>query len=169
MKRVLITGSGGAGKSTLAKALSVKINVPVIHLDYYYHQTDKDYVNNKEAWIEKVYSLLDGDSWIIEGNYSSSYEKRFALADTFIFLDVSTAQSLWSIIKRRYVYRKTKRPEMPDDWQDKLNWEFVRYVLRFKKDSRQKLVNEIEKYTHQNLAVHIFKSRRQANKWLVKL
>jgi adenylate kinase family enzyme len=32
MKHILITGSGGASKSTLARALSAKIDVPVIHL-----------------------------------------------------------------------------------------------------------------------------------------
>ncbi len=169
MKRVLITGTGGAGKSTLAKALSKKIDVPVIHLDYYFHQTDTDYVNNKDAWIKKVHSLLHQDTWIIEGNYSSTYEKRFALADTFIFLDITTAQALWSIVKRRYKYRKTKRPEMPEDWQDKLNWEFVRYVYRFKKDSRKKLVSEIEKYRHDDLDVQVFKTRKQAYKWLKSL
>lgn len=167
--RVLITGSGGAGKSTFAKALSDKTNIPIIHLDYYYHQKDTNYANNKPAWVEKVYSMLDQKSWIMEGNYSSSYEKRFARADTFIFLDVSTAQALWSILKRRYQYRNSKRPEMPEDWKETLNWEFVRYVFRFKKDSRQKLLNEIEQFRHDNLEVHIFNTRKQAYKWLEKL
>lgn len=169
MKHVLITGSGGAGKSTFAKALSKKINVPVIHLDYYFHQTDKDYVNHKEAWIEKVHSMLDQDEWIIEGNYSSTYEKRFALADTFLFLDVSILESLWSIVKRRYMYRNKKRPEMPEDWNEKLNIEFVRYVYRFKKDSRQKLLNEIAQNKHPDLDIHIFKKRKQAYQWLENL
>jgi adenylate kinase family enzyme len=166
MKHILITGSGGAGKSTLARALSEKIDVPVIHLDYYYHQTDKDYVNNKQVWIEKVHSLLDQKSWIIEGNYSSTYEKRFALADTFIFLDIPVYVTMWSIVKRRYVYRNKSRPEMPEDWQEKLNWEFLRYVYRFNKDSRQKLVDEMEKFKHKNLEIHTFTSRKKAYKWL---
>ena len=169
MRRILNTGSGGAGKTTFANKLSEKTSIPVIHLDFHYHQKNKDYANNKEAWIEKVYSMLDKDSWIIEGNYSSSYEKRFAKADTFIFLDISTAQTLWSVIKRRYRYRNVRRPEMPEDWEEKLSWEFIRYIYRFKKDSRQKLLNEIEQYRHDGLSVHIFKSRKAAYTWLKTL
>jgi adenylate kinase family enzyme len=166
MKKVLITGSGGAGKSTFSRELSKKTGLPVIHLDYYYHQTKEDYPNNKDKWIKKVHELAEASEWIMEGNYSSSYEKRFALADTFVFLDIPTFITFWSVIKRRITYSPSKRPEMPTDWQEKINFEFLKYVLRFKKYSRKKLLSEIEKYKHKNLEVHIFTSRKQAYKWL---
>lgn len=169
MKKVLVTGSGGAGKSTFSRALSSKTGLPVIHLDSYYHQTAEDYSNNKEKWIKKVHDLADSDEWIMEGNYSSTYKKRFALADTLIFLDIPTFVTFWSIIKRRVTYSPEKRPEMPDDWQEKLNLEFIIYVLKFKKKSRQKLINEIKAYGHKELDVKIFKSRKAAYNWLKSL
>jgi adenylate kinase family enzyme len=33
MKRILIIGCGGAGKSTLARQLGDKLGLPVVHLD----------------------------------------------------------------------------------------------------------------------------------------
>jgi adenylate kinase family enzyme len=169
MKRVLVTGSGGAGKTTFSNALSELTGLPVIHLDYYFHQSAEKYTNYPDIWIKKVNELLHQDNWIMEGNYSSTYEKRFALADTFIFLDIPTRVTMWSVIKRLFKYRNKKRPEMPESWEEKFNFEFIKYVLFFNWKSRPKLVNEIERYRHEKLDVNVFKSRKEAYKWLKKL
>lgn len=166
MKRITIIGCPGAGKSTFARELAKKTNLPLHHLDFYYHQKEQDYENNKQAWLDKMKEITSGTSWIIEGNYGSSYEYRIPKSDTLIFMDIPSWLSTWSVVKRRVQYRNKKREEMPDDWKEKINPVFFKYVILFRIKSRKDVINGIEKYKHNNLDVIHFKSRKAAYKWL---
>ncbi len=169
MQRISIVGCPGAGKTTFAKALAKKTSLPLHHLDYYYLQQDKDYEHNKQAWADVVKGLTVGKSWIIEGNYGSSYPYRIPKSDTVIFMDMPSLQSTWSVLKRRVQYRNKKRSEMPDDWTEKINMEFLKYVVLFRIKSRKDVVNGINTYRHKDLTVLQFTSRRAAYRWLAQL
>ncbi|NBU34273.1 AAA family ATPase [bacterium] len=169
MKKVSIIGCPGAGKSTFARALSNKTSIPIEHLDFYNHQKEHDYENDKVSWIDKIGELTSNDSWIIEGNYGSTYEQRFTKSDTLIFMDISSWLSIWSVIKRRIQYRNKKREEMPDDWIEKIDPVFFKYVVLFRLKSRKDVVDGINKYRHNNLNVITFKTRKAAYKWLDEL
>lgn len=166
MKRVSIVGSPGAGKSTFSRALSEKTNIPLIHLDFHYHQKEYDYENNNQAWLDKLAELTSGSSWIIEGNYGSSYEQRIPKTDTLIFMDVPAWLSIWSVLKRRFQYRNKKRVEMPDDWVEKIDPIFFKFVVLFRIRSRKDVLAGIEKYKHKDLEVITFKTRKAAYRWL---
>lgn len=166
MKRVTIVGSPGAGKSTFARKLAQKTNTPLIHLDYHYHQKEFNYENNKQAWIDKLTDITSGDFWIIEGNYGSSYEQRIPKSDTLIFLDLPTWLSVWGVLKRRIQYRNKKRSEMPDDWVEKIDPVFLKFVIMFRIKSRKDVISGIKKYKHKNLEILTFKTRKSAYKWL---
>lgn len=169
MDRVLIVGCPGAGKSTFARALAKKTKLPLYHLDYYYHQKQYNYESNKQAWITKVQQLAAKDRWIIEGNYHSSYEQRIPKSDTLIFMDMPPWLSTWSVLKRRVQYRNKKRDEMPDEWKEKLDPFFFKYVLLFRIKSRKNVTDGIEKYKHNNLNIIHFKTRKVAYQWLDKI
>ena len=169
MKRVTIVGCPGAGKSTFARELATKTNLPLHHLDFYYHQKDHDYENNKQAWLDKMAEITSNKSWIIEGNYGSSYGYRIPKSDTLIFMDIPSWLSTWSVIKRRVQYRNKKRNEMPDEWKEKIDPVFFKYVVLFRIKSRKDVIKGIEKYKHENLEVIQFKSRKAAYKWLESL
>jgi adenylate kinase family enzyme len=169
MQRVSIVGCPGAGKSTFARALAKKTGLPLYHLDYFYHQKGKDYEHNKQAWLDTIGELTHQDSWIIEGNYGSSYAQRIPMSDTLIFMDMPSWLSTWSVLKRRLQYRRKKRQEMPDDWKEKLDPEFFKYVLLFRIKSRKDVVDGIERYRHKALRVVTFKSRKAAYRWLGQL
>jgi len=162
MKRVSILGCPGAGKSTFARELSKKTGIPLHHMDYYYHQKEHDYENNKQAWLDKIAEVTLNKSWIFEGNYGSSYEHRIPKSDTLIFLDMPSWLSTWSVIKRRVQYRDKKRDEMPDGWKEKIDPVFFKYVVLFKLKSRKDVMNGIEKYKHKNLNILHFKTRKSA-------
>ncbi len=166
MKKISIIGSPGAGKTTFGRELSEKTSIPIHHLDYYFHQKKHDYQNNKQAWVDRVGQLTAGDSWIIEGNYGSTYEQRIPKSDTLIFIDVPTWLSVWSVLKRRVQYRNTKRHEMPDDWIEKIDPAFFKYVVLFRLKSRKDVTDGIKKYKHDDLNVLTFKTRKAAYQWL---
>jgi adenylate kinase family enzyme len=68
MQKVLVIGSGGAGKSTFARHLGKCLNIDVIHLDaLYWHP---GWVETPRAeWRKVINELLRRDAWIIDGNY----------------------------------------------------------------------------------------------------
>lgn len=86
MKRGAIIGSGGAGKTTLARMLGAKTGIPVVHLDRLYWNAGWVPAPH-EMWLERQREVLEGECWIIDGNYGSTLDLRLAAADTVIFLD----------------------------------------------------------------------------------
>ena len=165
MKRVLVIGCPGAGKTTFAKQLADKTGLPLIHLDYYYHDKSKDYYSqiNKPAWFAKVRELTNKPAWIIDGNYSSTFPERFEAADTIFYFDVPLGTRLHGVLIRRWRYRNKKRSDMPADWQETISWEFMKFVWRFEK-YRPRIENVLNKETSKKVIK--FKSRAAAQKYL---
>ena len=86
MKKVIVIGCPGSGKSTFAKALHNKTELPLYHLDMMYWDKDKATVE-KEVFLKRLTETLGKDSWIIDGNYASTMELRMSMCDTVFFLD----------------------------------------------------------------------------------
>lgn len=85
MKKVIVIGSSGSGKSTFSRKLSERLNIPVYHLDQLFWKPN--WVMSTE--YEKITiqnSILEKNEWIIDGNYSGILEDRLQLADTVMFL-----------------------------------------------------------------------------------
>ena len=86
MKRVLVIGSPGAGKSTFARNLRDKTGLPLYHLDNIWHKPDRTTIS-REEFDERLAAILAKDSWIIDGNYSRTLELRLQYCDTVFLLD----------------------------------------------------------------------------------
>ncbi|UUE17787.1 hypothetical protein LQZ13_09965 [Leuconostoc mesenteroides] len=93
MKRVLLIGSGGAGKSTLARKMSKQLNITAFHLDKLLWKPNWQMTPKPEQAII-VHNLVRQDSWIIDGNYNGTLDIRVAAADTIVFLDRSRYVSI---------------------------------------------------------------------------
>jgi adenylate kinase family enzyme len=127
MQRVLVIGSGGAGKSTLARALGDRLGLEVIYLDVYFW---------KPGWVETpadewqgvVERLLARSSWVMDGNYGGTMAVRFEAADTIIFLDISRWVCLWRVLVRMLRYRGRTRPDLPEGCPEGFDWEFYKWV-----------------------------------------
>lgn len=100
MKRVAVIGSPGTGKSTFAKQLAAQTGLPLIHLDYHYHDKKRGYPTNKEAWVAKTRELAQPDAWIIDGNFASTLVERLQMADTIFYFDMPTSLAISGIVKR---------------------------------------------------------------------
>jgi adenylate kinase family enzyme len=159
--RIILVGSGGSGKSWLAKRLADITGYPMIHLDNEYWQPNWTPVP-KEEWIEKQKGFIRGEKWIIDGNYNSSMELRFEAADLVIFLDINRFVCMWSAFRRH----GKKRSDLPDYLDEKMNFEFIdflKWIWTFPKTGRKKILGLHEKYPDK--AFMIFKSRRMVKKF----
>ena len=168
MNKVLIIGSCGAGKSTLARRLGQRLGLHVIHLDrHYWHpgwQPTPD-----EVWREVVQGLVQGDRWIIDGNYGGTFDIRFPEADTIIDLDYSTARCLGRAFKRRLLYPFRGRPDMNDGCPERLlALDFYHYILLFRKRARPRIELAYQHYGD-GKTIHRFRHPLELERWLAAL
>jgi adenylate kinase family enzyme len=144
MKKILVIGSGGAGKSTFAKRLGAILNLEVIHLDSVYWRPG--WVEPPKAeWRMTVEGLLARDSWIMDGNYSGTLDLRLEACDTVIFLDLPRLICLWRVVKRWRAYRNRSRLDVAEGCNDKLDLEFISWVWNYRTRSRPKIVGALNR------------------------
>jgi len=143
MRKVLVIGSGGAGKSTVARRLSELLNIQVLHLDQFYWSSGWIEMEKPE-WTRTVEQLLAKDEWIMDGNYSGTLDLRVAACDTVVFLDLPRTVCLWRVLKRAVIYRNRSRPDMAAGCHEKLNWKFVAWIWNYPRRSRSGIVQLLE-------------------------
>lgn len=132
MKRIAIIGSPGTGKSTFAKQLAGRTGLPLIHLDFYYHDRQHEYYTHKEAWRARADEFTKANSWIIDGNFGATMAKRLERADTIFYFDMPTHTALMGIMRRWLTTNHSERSEMPSDWQERPSFSFFWKVLWFR-------------------------------------
>lgn len=162
MKRVVVIGSPGAGKTTFARKLAGILNVPLHHLDYYYHDNRFHYPDNKPAWQAKVSELVSGSEWVIDGNYKSTFDIRFPRADTIIFLDYSRQVTFTRAIARRIVLHNRVRDDMPSNWREKLTPGLLKFIWNYNNVERPKVLELLEELSEDKTIVIIGSPRKSA-------
>lgn len=146
MKRVLIVGSPGAGKSTLAVALADRTGLPLYHLDQLYWQPG--WVEpDGDQWRATLERVLAQPCWIIDGNYGGTLDARLARADTVIDLDVPSWRCLARVIGRIRVNRGQVRADMGAGCNERFDWRFLLYIARFPFASRPRLEQRLDTFT----------------------
>lgn len=167
MRRIAIVGCGGAGKSTLARQLGTILHLPVIHLDKEFWQPGWKTLP-KEEEREVLEKATKQDEWIIDGNYKGTMSSRFDAADTIIFLDFPTLLCLYRVIKRFFKYRGTTRPDMTEGCPEKLDWEFISWIIGFRYSYRPIVLEKMTQYAS-NRKVLIFHQPAQVQLFLADL
>ena len=143
MRRVLILGCSGAGKTTLSLALAERTGLPVIHLDRHYWRAG--WVEPpKEEWRAEVAALTARPEWIMDGNYGGTVVERLAFADTAIVLDFSTATRLWRVVKRIAAGYGRTRPDLADGCPEQIDLAFFKYVAAFRRNQRPRLMGALK-------------------------
>lgn len=167
MKKIAIIGSGGAGKSTLARQLSILLDIPVYHMDAIFWKPGWQSIGREELITETTKILEENDSWIIDGNYGATMDVRLEQADTIIFLHYKTITCLYGITKRRIQYHNKTRPDMGKDCPEKLDWEFFQWVRQFNKKKVPSIYERLSKLKNKDILV--FRNRKQVKKYLTGL
>lgn len=158
MKRVIVIGCPGSGKSTFARALQTRTGLPLHYLDMLYWNADRTTVA-RDAFRARLNEILLQEEWIIDGNYSSTMELRMQACDTIFFLDYATEVCLAGILSRR----GKARPDMPWVEIDE-DTEFTDYVRDFQANSRPQILSLLDRYADRE--IHVLKTREEADAYL---
>ena len=162
MKKVIVVGCPGSGKSTFARKLQEKTGLPLYYLDIIWHKPDKTTLT-KEEFDEKLHELIARDEWIIDGNYSRTLEPRLQACDTAFVLDLPLEVCLAGAQARV----GTKRIDMP--WEEtELSQEFLNYILSFSQQKLPRLLQLAQQYSSQKQVV-FFRSRQECDDFLKSL
>ena len=163
MKRIIIIGCAGAGKSTLARQLGQKLNLPVVHLDKIFW--NPGWVEmEKDEFDSRIRAEMDKETWIIDGNYNRTMPERIQRSDTVIYLDFSRIACLWGVIKRNLTNRGKVRPDMGEGCPEKIDMEFLKWVWNYNRDKRERNYRLLNEATHAETIV--LKNRRMVKRFL---
>lgn len=164
MRRILVIGSGGAGKSTVALELGKRLNLPVIHLDALYWRPGW-LERSANEWQHMVEDLLQEECWIIDGNYGRTLERRLSAADTVVFLDLPRWLCLWRVLKRRLRFHGRSRPDMAEGCPERLTGEFLRWIWFYAERRRAGILAQLREVAQEKEVV-VLHSPREVESFL---
>jgi len=168
IKRVMILGSSGSGKSTMAQRLGEITGLPVTHLDS---------ISWLPGWVEapkdefdkQLREIVRGDAWIIDGNYRSwALDARLERADTVIFLDFNRYVCLLRAFKRRIMFHGKTRPDMGEGCPEKIDMWLIKWIWGYPKRARGKTLEWLAEIQPPK-RVYILKGNRAVKRFLESL
>jgi adenylate kinase family enzyme len=145
-KRIAIIGLPGSGKSTWAVKVGKILDVPVHHLDKHMFTSNRQKINKSE-FIELLKILVESESWVIEGCSFSTFEMRFARADTVLYFNFSRPLCIWRIFKR-FVKPDTSLKDHADGNSQFFNLKMIRYIWNFNKEKGKRIEELRQTYKH---------------------
>lgn len=159
MKKVIVIGCPGSGKTTFAEALQGRTGLPLYYLDAIWHKPDRTHIS-REEYDARLSEILETDAWIIDGNYSRTIERRLAACDTVFLFDLPVEVCLDGATARL----GKARYDMP--WIDtELDPGLKRAIEEFGTQNLPAIYALIDRYREGRIVV-IFRSREEADGFL---
>lgn len=162
MRKAIIIGCPGAGKSTFAKRLHEVTGLPLYYLDMLWHKPDRTNIL-KEEFDARLGEIVQKDRWIIDGNYQRTLKMRLKECDTVFLLDYPLEVCLAGAESRIGV----KHEDLP--WlETEFDEEFKQWIMGFAENELPQIYELLEQYKGKTDIV-IFRSREETKKYLAQL
>ena len=128
--KIAVMGYSGSGKSTLSASLGELLGAETLHLDRTYWLPGWTHRTREEQRIIVGDFLDSHGAWVIDGNYfKMHFERRAAEADLIVLLLFPRLVCLRRVWERYHCWKNRSRPDMGVGCREKLDGEFVRWVL----------------------------------------
>lgn len=161
MKRFIVIGCPGAGKSVFSERMAAVTGLPLWHMDSLYWREDRTHLEREEL-LEILHEITAQEAWILDGNYSGTMEYRLRKCDCVIFLDYPTDVCLEGLKDRI----GKKRPDMPwvEHGEGELYDDLLAFVSGFAQEQRPKILDLLDRYSRKEIIT--LHSRREADELL---
>ncbi|MFT3746395.1 MAG: hypothetical protein QM785_19145 [Pyrinomonadaceae bacterium] len=166
MKKVVVIGSGGSGKSTFSRRLGEVTGLPVVHLDKLYWRAGWVKTPGDE-WQAIVRRELEKPEWIMDGNFGGTRPMRLAACDTVIFLDLPRWLCMYRIVTRTITYHRGTRPDMAEGCHERFDPEFLLWVWNYPNSGRKRVVDELA--TLSDKGIITLRTRAEVDAFLVSI
>ena len=131
MRRIIVVGSQGSGKTSLARKLGRKLDLPVIHLDVLYWRPGWTR-SDTASFRARVTEAIAGDAWIVDGSFSGlAFDLTLARAQLLVIIERPRWLCQWRILWRSAFDRQTTRPDLPAGCPEQLDWKLMREAWRY--------------------------------------
>ena len=172
MQRIAVVGTTGSGKTTLARQISQRLLIPHVELDALHW--DANWAPTPlPVFQERTTQALDGDAWVVDGNYSQVRDIIWSRTDTIVWLDYS----LWVIMRQllwRTFRRVLTRERLWNGNREDIGLLFSRdsillWALRTYRRRRREYPILLSEPEHTHLQVVRLRSPRATYAWLASL
>ncbi len=146
MRRIVVVGSQGSGKTHLSLALGAKLGLPIIHLDTLYWRPGWK-PSQRDDFRARVAQAISTDGWIVDGSYSGlCLDLTVARADLFVSLERPRWFCVWRVLKRSAFQRRGLRTDLPAGCPEQFDWDLVGQTWRWPTERRPQIEVERLKY-----------------------
>lgn len=172
-QRIAIVGTTGSGKTTLAKQVAQRKQIPHIELDALFWEPNWT-VAAPQVFRNRVSEALREDCWVVDGNYSVVRDIVWGQADTVVFLDYS----FWLIMGR--LWQRTLQRSLTQETLWNGNRETIRkaffsqdsillWMLKTYSKNRKRYPELWQRSEHAHLSVVHLTSPKMTEAWLLSL
>ena len=167
VRRVLVIGCGGAGKSTFSRELEKRTGLPVVHLDLLYW--NPNWVKTPpEQWKRVVMAALANERWVMDGNYGGTLPLRLEACDTVVYLDMPRWVCLARVVQRRVQAVWRRRSDLAVGCRERLTWEFLVWIWDYRRSRRPKILDRLNQL-RSSKAIHVLASEADVRQFLLGL
>ena len=159
MKKVIVIGCPGSGKTTFSIKLNKCTGLPLYHLDAIWHKPDKTHIP-REEFDQRAAEIFETPEWIIDGNYNRTIEMRLRQCDTVFLFDLPTEVCIQGATER------IGKGHYDLPWlETEADPEFLQFIKDFPNTALPKIYELLEKYKDEKQVI-IFKTREESDKFL---
>ncbi len=173
--RIVVIGTSGAGKSTLAGRLAAEFGVPHVELDAINWQPGwRDLAGyDPPEFARRVAEAVEGDAWVVDGNYGAVRTLVWRRATHLVWLDYSRAVVMGRVI-RRSLWRALQGTELwagnREDWRRLLRPSHpIRWAWSTWRRRRREIMELLENEKYPGLLVLRLRRPREADGTVARL
>jgi adenylate kinase family enzyme len=169
-RRIVVTGSTGSGKTTLARQLSQLLGIPHVELDAFNWEPNWTQATT-EVFKQRVAEALRGDNWVVDGNYSAVRDLVWPRAALLVWLDFPLRVIMWRLFWRTLL-RGIKKEELWNGNREQLRTNFLSrdslfiWVLKTYWRRRREYPDLLKQPEYAHLKVVRLRSSKEMRRWL---
>lgn len=169
-RRISVVGTTGSGKTTVAREISKRLQLPHIELDALYWDENWTGVSD-QVFRDRVIRAINAERWVIDGNYSRVRNLVWERADTVVYLNYSFWRTFWQLFMRT-IKRSIQQEELWNGNREDLGKSFfskdsiMLWMIRTHGRRRKQYAQLIQQPENAHLRIVQLKTPQMTDEWL---